>query len=210
MKELPYFKFYPGEWMKGDITDCSIEAQGLFINICVLYWMKAGSLTATRVQRKFNSCSTHLQELIDDEIIVVYDDEIHINFLDEQFDEFETLREHKIRAGKASAKKRKGNSRSTGVQQVVNNKEERRGEKIIKEKRRVFSPPTLEEVREYCLKRGNSVDAKRWFNHYTANGWMVGRNKMKDWQASVRTWEDEKVKVKIDVDKLFDDDKNNS
>ena len=52
-----------------------------------------------------------------------------------------------------------------------------------------FTPPTLEEVQSYCRERGNNVDAERFINHYTSNGWMVGRNKMKDWKASVRTWE---------------------
>ena len=56
-------------------------------------------------------------------------------------------------------------------------------------KRTVFKPPTIEEVRAYCLERGNSVDAERWYNHYRANGWMVGKTKMVDWKAAVRTWE---------------------
>lgn len=53
-----------------------------------------------------------------------------------------------------------------------------------------FSPPTLQEVSAYCIERGNSVDPQRWIDHYTANGWKVGKNPMRDWQAAVRTWED--------------------
>lgn len=52
-----------------------------------------------------------------------------------------------------------------------------------------FSPPTLEEVKAYCSERGNHVDAERWFDYYTSNGWKVGKNQMKDWKAAVRTWE---------------------
>lgn len=52
-----------------------------------------------------------------------------------------------------------------------------------------FVPPTLEEVKAYCLERGNKIDAQRFYDHYTANGWMVGRNRMKDWKAAVRNWE---------------------
>lgn len=52
-----------------------------------------------------------------------------------------------------------------------------------------FLPPTVDEVRAYCEERNNGVDAEAFINHYTSNGWMVGRNKMKDWKASVRTWE---------------------
>ncbi len=52
-----------------------------------------------------------------------------------------------------------------------------------------FSKPTIEEVRAYCLERGSKVDAARWYAHYEANGWRVGKNPMKNWRAAVRTWE---------------------
>lgn len=52
-----------------------------------------------------------------------------------------------------------------------------------------FTPPTLEEVKAYCQERKNNVDAERWFDYYSANGWKVGRNGMKDWKATVRYWE---------------------
>ena len=51
-----------------------------------------------------------------------------------------------------------------------------------------FIAPTLEEVSAYISSKGYDVDAERFINHYTANGWMVGRNKMKDWQAAIRNW----------------------
>lgn len=56
-------------------------------------------------------------------------------------------------------------------------------------KRKTFRPPTLEEVRDYCSERGNDVDPERFHDFYTSKGWMVGKNKMKDWRASVRQWE---------------------
>ena len=49
--------------------------------------------------------------------------------------------------------------------------------------------PTLEEVKTYCQERKNNVDAEKWFDYYSSNGWKVGRNPMNDWKASVRTWE---------------------
>ena len=56
--------------------------------------------------------------------------------------------------------------------------------------KRRFVPPTVEEVRAYCLERGNLVDAQRFVDHYTANGWKIGgKSAMKDWKAAVRTWE---------------------
>jgi hypothetical protein len=52
-----------------------------------------------------------------------------------------------------------------------------------------FTPPTVEEVRSYCTERKNNVDAQRFVDYYSSNGWMVGKNKMKDWRAAVRNWE---------------------
>lgn len=52
-----------------------------------------------------------------------------------------------------------------------------------------FKPPILEEVKAYCNERNNSVDAEKFIDYYTSNGWKVGRNSMKDWKATVRTWE---------------------
>ena len=52
-----------------------------------------------------------------------------------------------------------------------------------------FAPPTVEEVAAYCSERNNSIDPESFVNFYTSKGWMVGKNKMKDWKAAVRTWE---------------------
>lgn len=62
-------------------------------------------------------------------------------------------------------------------------------EKSIKEKLALFTPPTVEEVAAYCKERGNNVDAEQFIAFYSSKGWMVGKNKMKDWKASIRTWE---------------------
>ena len=62
-------------------------------------------------------------------------------------------------------------------------------EKDKKEKTKRFTPPTRQEVEEYIRSQGYQVDANRFVDFYTAKGWMVGKNKMKDWRAAVRTWQ---------------------
>ncbi|WP_407397747.1 hypothetical protein [Treponema sp.] len=52
-----------------------------------------------------------------------------------------------------------------------------------------FSPPSLDEVKAYCVERKNSVDAEHFIDYYSSNGWKVGKNSMKDWKAAVRNWE---------------------
>lgn len=52
-----------------------------------------------------------------------------------------------------------------------------------------FVPPTVEDVKKYCDERKNGISPEQFVNHYDANGWMRGKNKIKDWKACVRTWE---------------------
>ena len=49
--------------------------------------------------------------------------------------------------------------------------------------------PTLEEVSAYCKERGGIINPEAWLAHYESNGWMVGKNHMKDWKKAVITWE---------------------
>ena len=84
------------------------------------------------------------------------------------------------------------NNQRTTTEQPVNTDKNEKNEK--KEKKDIykgnqFNPPTTEEVRAYCEERNNSVDATKWHDFYSSKGWMVGKNKMKDWKAAVRTWE---------------------
>ena len=59
----------------------------------------------------------------------------------------------------------------------------------VKEKNNIyFIPPTPENVREYCREKGYDIDAESFVDFYASKGWMVGKNKMKDWKASVRNW----------------------
>lgn len=62
-------------------------------------------------------------------------------------------------------------------------------EKQAKEKRKRFSAPSVDEVRDYCRERGNSIDAETFVDFYASKGWKVGSSPMKDWQSAIRTWE---------------------
>ena len=52
-----------------------------------------------------------------------------------------------------------------------------------------FVPPSIQEIEEYCTQRQNNIDAQKFLDFYESKGWMIGKNKMKNWKASVRTWE---------------------
>lgn len=59
-----------------------------------------------------------------------------------------------------------------------------------KEKRQRFTPPSVDDVRQYCYERGNNIDAEAFVDYYTARGWKYGQGRpVVDWKAAVRTWE---------------------
>lgn len=67
-----------------------------------------------------------------------------------------------------------------------------------------FTPPDVNEVRAYCIERNNNVDAEAFVDFYQSKGWMVGKNKMKDWKAAVRSWEKKHPKEEKKTDSLLD------
>lgn len=87
-KELPYFKFIVTDWLTGDIILEELDVQGLFINICALYWRKSGNLNINEINRRYPNKATALKVLTD-RFISVNDGILCINFLNEQLHERE-------------------------------------------------------------------------------------------------------------------------
>jgi hypothetical protein len=92
------------------------------------------------------------------------------------------------------------NNLSLSKSTTINNNKE------IKLNNKYFNKPTIIEIKDYCLERNNNIDANSFFDFYESKGWMVGKNKMKDWKAAVRTWElrENKSKYKKTVKSKLD------
>lgn len=80
-----------------------------------------------------------------------------------------------------------GNQTATQVRLDKNSIDKSNKEEDTQRKR--FVKPTLEEVRDYCNERHNIVNPEHFMDYYESNGWRVGKNPMKDWKATVRSWE---------------------
>lgn len=63
-------------------------------------------------------------------------------------------------------------------------------------KRKSFIKPTIDEIQDYCTERNNGINANAFYDFYQSKDWYVGKNKMKDWKACVRTWELRETKNK--------------
>ena len=108
----------------------------------------------------------------------------------------ETASTQRVREYRERQKALHCNADVTEVKRIGNAEKEIEKEKEIDTPKGVcsrFAPPTLEEVTAYCKERGNKVDPQRFVDFYESKGWMIGKNKMKSWQAAVRTWERESI-----------------
>ena len=72
----------------------------------------------------------------------------------------------------------------------INNSHDNSVTYIGKSSTRQFTPPTLEEVEQYCKERNNSVDYKMFYDYYSVSDWCDGKgNKVKNWKQKLITWE---------------------
>ena len=116
------------------------------------------------------------------------------------YDKFQSSRQAD---GQASGRQTAGNGQASGNNQ--------RNKEINSISTKNCVPPTREEVKNYCEQRNNSVDADRFYDYYSANGWVQGKGKpIRDWKACVRTWErgfrkpteDNKEPPSFDIDSI--------
>ena len=82
----------------------------------------------------------------------------------------------------------------TGVQTVdiykyKQNKTKLKEKEKNNKKEKNFKKPTIKEIEDYCKERNNNIDPNHFYDFYESKNWYVGKNKMKDWKACVRTWE---------------------
>lgn len=185
-KELPYFRFFVGKWIAGDITMCSMAAQGLFINICAYYWNKHCSICLANAKQRFSNNISELEQLIFQEIILVDEDEnIIIKFLDDQMNEFENVSEKRAvagsKGGKANAKQMlsKSKAKSSNI------------DKSRVDKSRVDNIyiPSFDEFKNYALENDpnvNLIALELKYKAWKEDGWKDGKGrKIKNWKSKI-------------------------
>lgn len=151
---------------------------------------------AEEIEEDIDNIRITIQYLISCGLMEQSDDEYFMPYVAENTgsETASTIRSRECRARKAL----QCNTVATPLQQNCSVEKEIEKEKeleIDKEidnngaKSKRFVPPTLKEVSDYCIERNNNIDPQTFIDFYESKGWMVGKNKMKDWKASVRTWE---------------------
>jgi hypothetical protein len=187
-KELPYFKFEPNQWENGMIQLCSLESKGLFIEICCLYWSRLGDLPyALALQKLCKGDATALQELEKNNIYRLEEENITIDFLDEQLNEFQKTSNER---SKAAHKRWSNRDKDTSAMQLHSKsnairEEERREDK----KRKENKIPPLSEFLEYGFEKEKNLDKKSLelkYDAWVTNGWKDGnQKKIINWKSKL-------------------------
>ena len=178
MSKDPAFLFYSSDFLTGTLL-MSMEQKGKFITLLCIQHQKG-----------------HLSEKDMLHICGSYDEDVFTKFQKDEQGKFYNIRlEEEVGKRKAYSESRRNNRKkkedmnNTSSSYVEHMENENENEDLIEKKKVArFQKPTIEQLKEYMTEQGMNDIAENWLNHYEANGWMVGKNKMKDWKASVRTW----------------------
>jgi len=130
-KDLPYFRFYPSEWLEGDITLENERTQWLFLTIMAWYWKKDCVIDFKFIQKRIIKGKATLKQCLENLIIagILKVDEnelISINFLDRQYDYLSEKRQKKVEAGRSGGKAKRKQKPSKKEKEKKNNKEEKK------------------------------------------------------------------------------------
>jgi len=185
-KELKWFKFDPSRWMLGRIMRQPDNVQAVFLRLCCQYWFNQCKYSYDDAKFETNNI---VDNLIDAKIVIKKGNYIRISFLDEQKNDAQGVSVKRSGAANERWRKQKEKDAMQNDASAYNIEEDKIREDKEEDKSKRFTPPILDEVKSYCKERKNKVDAEQFINHYQSKGWMIGKNKMKDWKASIRTWE---------------------
>lgn len=150
--KLPYFKFFSGEWLNGDITLEDYELQGLFISICAYYWHRDCDVTYEQLVKKFRS--NRICDLVPEFIQVDDNDEVvSIEFLEEQFGEFATRKKKLSDAGKKGAKRKAMLKEQATLKPPLNDVEATREDKEKEQEQEKKKKLSIEDRKKVFTKK---------------------------------------------------------
>jgi uncharacterized protein YdaU (DUF1376 family) len=203
MSKAPAAQFYFADYMR-DTRTLSIQARGAWMDVLCIMWFsqEKGRCNADVTQMKRlwgvenDTAKAILDELITSKICDIETGcNGNVTLINRRMvrdekerqstkDRVKRFREKQCNAD-VTPLKRKCNTVSSSSS---SNKKEIYIKKKVSETHKDI-PPSIEDVTAYCKERNKGVDPQAWYDHYQAKGWMIGKSKMVNWQAAVRTWE---------------------
>ena len=109
MIELPYFEFFPNQWLTGTIAFQKFDVQGAFMRVCCFYWSKGCKVSNSELK---NIVGDYYDKLLETNLIKVENKLIKIKWLDEQFEERKTAHQKRVAAGRLGGKQSSSNAQA--------------------------------------------------------------------------------------------------
>ena len=213
LRNQPYLPLYIQDFLTDEkLIECSAESTGVYIRLlCILHKTEEyGKLLLKQKDKQKDEqvknfalkllkqmpytlevIERSLKELLDEGVVQIQGDILYQKRM---------VKDNDISLKRAESGKKGGQNTWKEVsfakaKEIANteNENENENENInisnININKRKFKKPTVEEIAAYCLERKNKINPQTFIDHYTSNGWRVGKNPMSDWKAAVRTWE---------------------
>lgn len=203
----PAFQFYPQDYLSSSrVAEMTLEEEGAYIRLLCYCWT-TGSIPAdpercaklagkgctveiaTNVQRAFNESPTDPERLLHDRLEKERENQKYRRQMASLAGK--KSGESRAKISKKPAKSQESNGRLTDVQRNGNtssSSSDEDGDTLKKPNRRIFQVPTYDEVEIYIEEHAPGVNPEVFYRFYESKGWMVGKNKMKNWRAAVGTW----------------------
>lgn len=200
----PAFQFYPSDWIRDpQLRQATFQARGIWIDLlCYMWWSESkGEISGTKESlSRLVGCTTEQFDAFLSETkmhkfgdLIIADGLITLKnrrmIKDEKTREQGRLRQRKYK------EKQDGDGDITVVKQdpplssgVGEGLKELKDLESNKKDSR-FKVPSVDEIQQYGEESGHRIDVGAFRDFYESKGWMVGKNKMKDWKAAVRNWE---------------------
>lgn len=199
-KALPFFKFDPTEWLIGRISFQPVDIQGAFVQCCSMYWKLGGNMKDSDID--FRIGKEYLQKLKDLGFVKQKEEGLlSIVFLDNQLEECEKMREQMRSIGRNGGIKKAAKRMPTEDLPIASEpladasltlseplaSKSKSKSKEIKEKKKVFVPPSLQEVKEYFREHGyKAFIAEKAYRGYSENNWRDTKdNKITNWKTKM-------------------------
>jgi len=178
MSKDPAFLFYSSDFLTGTLL-MSMEQKGKFITLLCIQHQKGHMSERDMLQ----ICGTYDEDIFD-KFQKDSDGKFYNERLKEEIDKRKSYSE-----SRRNNRKKKDDVIIISESYVQHMENENEIENIIENKKVArFEKPTLSELKTYMTEIGMADVSEKWFDYYESNGWLVGKNKMKNWRAAVRTW----------------------
>ena len=200
--KLPAFLFYANDFI-GSTAHYEVETVGAYIRLLCFQWVNGAIPNSKKEIQGIISCSANKFEEIWGTLKPKFEEKNN-GFLNKKLEKIrqEALeyRKNRSKAGKKGNEKRWHSDRTAIANTIANPIAKHRSSSSSSSSKEKgngrFAPPSLDDVFGYCRERKNGIDADRFVDFYTSRGWMMGKTKMKDWKAAIRTWEKSNNKPK--------------